>query len=185
MAGLSNGAVPQAIGYISPDFTTVDPQSFATLSNGQSSPLVVAAVFNGTTAILPDVTDIENALSHPTLGSNLTPPSNATQGANPALWVPVIQTASEGYPIVGYTTFDFAQCYADPTVTKGIVKFLDDHYGTTAPYTTDQSKNGFVRVSKSGAVKFLQPIKKAILSNRDGWDTNIGNTTACSGVVGR
>jgi len=185
LAGLSNGAVPQAIGYISPDFTTVDPNSFATLSNGQASPLVVAAVFNGSTAVLPTVVDIENALSHPILGSNLSPPTNASQGANPALWVPLIQTASEGYPIVGYTTFDFAQCYADPTVTKGIIAFLKDHYGLNAPYTTDQSQNGFVRVSKSGAVKFLQPIEHDLLANKNGWNTNIGNTTVCPTVTGR
>ena len=96
-----------------------------------------------------------------------------------------IQTASSGYPIVGYTTFDFAQCYADPTVTKGVIKFLDDHYGTSAPYTTDQAQNGFVRVSKSGAVKFLQPIKKGILTNKNGWNTDIGDTTACAGLAGR
>jgi ABC-type phosphate transport system substrate-binding protein len=185
MAGLSSGAVPQAIGYISPDFTTVDPNSFATLSNGQPSPLVVAAVFNGKTAELPTVAAIELALAHPTSGTTLSPPTDAAEGANPNNWVPLIQTASSGYPIVGYTTFDFAQCYASPTVTKSVITFLKDHYGLNAPYTTDQSDNGFVRVSKSGAVKFLQPIEHAILSNKDGWNTDIGDATACAGLVGR
>jgi ABC-type phosphate transport system substrate-binding protein len=184
MAGLSNGAVPQAIGYISPDFTTVDPNSFATLQNGQPSPLVVAAVFNGSTPVLPTTTQISAALAHPTLGTNLTPPTNATQGANPALWVPLIQTASEGYPIVGYTTFDFAQCYSDPTVQASVLKFLKDHYNV-APYTTDQTDNGFVRVDKSGAKSFLTTISADILANKKGWNTNIGNTTVCPTVHGR
>jgi phosphate transport system substrate-binding protein len=185
MAGLSNGAVPQALGYISPDFTTVDPNSFATLSNGEKSPLVVASVFNGTTAELPTVIEITAALAHATLGSNLTPPTNATEGANPALWVPLIQTASQGYPIVGYTTYDFAQCYSDKTVTKGVLTFLKDHYTVGGAYVSDQKQNGFVPVANSAASAFLTTIKKNILANVNGWNTNIGNTTVCTVGVGR
>jgi hypothetical protein len=185
MAGLSNGAVPQALGYISPDFTTVDPNSFATLSNGEKSPLVVASVFNGATAELPTTVEITAALAHATLGSNLTPPTNATEGANPANWVPLIQTASQGYPVVGYTTFDFAQCYADATVTKGLLAFLKGHYAVGSIYATDQKDNGFVSVAHSGASKFLGAIKDDILANKNAWNTNIGNTTACAGLAGR
>jgi ABC-type phosphate transport system substrate-binding protein len=185
MAGLSNGAVPQAIGYLSPDFTTVDPNSFATLSNGEPSTLVVAALFNGGKAQLPSTTGISAALAHATRGANLTPPTNAEQGANPVLWVPLIQTASEGYPIVGYTTFDFAQCYSDETVTKSLLAFLKDHYAAAGSYATDQKLNGFVPVANSGAAKFLTTIKASILANKSGWNTDIGDTTACQGVSGR
>jgi ABC-type phosphate transport system substrate-binding protein len=185
MAGLSSGAVPQAIGYISPDFTTVDPNSFATLSNGEKSPLVVAAVFNGHTAVLPTTANITTGLAHASLGANLTPPTNASQGANPSLWVPLIQKDSAGYPIVGYTTFDFAQCYSDRTVTSGLLAFLKLHYTVGGAYVADQKLNGFVPVANSAAAKFLATIKSNILANKNGWNTNIGNTTVCPTVTGR
>jgi ABC-type phosphate transport system substrate-binding protein len=185
MAGLLSGPVPQALGYLSPDFTTVDPNSDATLSNGAKSPLVVAGVKNGTTAILPTTVNITTALAHAKLGENLTPPSTAAQGANPASWVPLIQTASAGYPIVGYTTFDFAQCYNNTTVLAGVKAFLKDHYGNKATFYPIQNRNGFVTVANSGAARFVKTIDQNILANAHGWNTDIGDATACTGKHGR
>jgi phosphate transport system substrate-binding protein len=142
-------------------------------------------VFQGSTPELPTTTEIADALASPKVGSNLTAPSTAAEGANPSAWVPLIQVASSGYPIVGYTTFDFAQCYGIATVQKSVLTFLKDHYGTTAPYSTDQTDNGFVRVDKSGAKSFLTVIDAEILANKKGWNDNIGNTTACAGLPGR
>jgi hypothetical protein len=185
MAGLVAGTYPQAISYISPDWTSVDSAtSSAKLSNGLPSPLTVAALYNGTTLFLPTTTKIAAALKHATLGSNLTPPANATEGANPALWIPIIQTASTGYPIVGYSILELPQCYASTTVRKGMIGFLKDHYGNTS-YKTIQSNNGLVSVADSGASKFLATIKLNILNNSNNWDTNIGNSTACAGKMGR
>jgi phosphate transport system substrate-binding protein len=49
MAGLDGGSYPQAISYISPDWTSVDSAtSSAKLSNGEPSPLTVASLYNGT-----------------------------------------------------------------------------------------------------------------------------------------
>jgi ABC-type phosphate transport system substrate-binding protein len=185
MAGLSNGPVPQAIGYLSPDYTTVDPLSFVTLSNNLPSPLVVAAVYNGITPELPTTAAIATALVNPLTGINLTPPSNAAQGANPALWVPQIQTVSQGYPIVGYTTFAFAQCYSDPTVTSSVKRFLRMHLRALPPYGTDQADNGFVRVPNSPSARWRRAIRQNLIRNINGWNINIGNATACAGLTGR
>ena len=189
ISGYSSGAVPAAIAYISPDFTTVDPSSDATLTNaaGQSvkSTLVVASVLKGKTAYLPTTTNIALGLAHPVSGSALTPPSTAAQGAVPGNWVPLIQTVSTGYPVVGYTTYDFAQCYSDTTVKTGVLAFLKGHYQLSGPYATIQRNNGFVGISHSGASKFLGAIKGAILANTKGWNTNIGNATVCPTVHGR
>jgi phosphate transport system substrate-binding protein len=172
-----------AIGYITPDFTTLEPNSDATPKNT----LVVAAVLNGKTAYTPTTKNITAALGRPTMGSNLTPPQNATQGANTSAYVPVIQTAATGYPIVGYTTFDLAQCYADKTIGAGIVAFLKDHY-TNSTYLTIENNNGLVAVSNSGAAKFLAVIRQHILSNKNtkpAWNVDIDDKTACKGLPGR
>jgi ABC-type phosphate transport system substrate-binding protein len=171
-----------ALGYLSPDFTSIDPNSGA-----PNHTLLVAAVLNGKTAELPTTKNITAALARPVQGQYLTPPANAQEGANPALYVPLIQTVSAGYPIVGYTTFDFAQCYADPTVAAGIIAFMQDHY-TVSQYLTIQSNNGFVGVANSGASKFLAVIRQHILSNKNtkpAWNDDIQDKTACKGLVGR
>jgi ABC-type phosphate transport system substrate-binding protein len=177
--------VTSAIGYISPDFTTVDPNSSAVLANGAKSPLVVAMVASTTKGYLPTVTNIENALNHAASGTTLTAPTTASAGANPNNWVPLIQTVSTGYPIVGYTTFDFAQCYASPVIATGIINFLKDHYSTTAAYATTLANNGFVAIASTGAKVFSTPITKAILSNTDKWNIDINDATTCKGKTGR
>jgi hypothetical protein len=185
LAGLAGGAIPQAISYISPDWTSVDSAtSSAKLSNGEPSPLTVTALYNGTTLFLPTTTKIALALKHATLGSNLTPPTNATGGANPGLWIPIIQTASTGYPIVGYSILELPQCYASTTVQTGMIRFLKDHYRNSS-YKSIQSNNGLVSVADSGASKFLAAINKNILANVNHWNTDIGDRTACAGKVGR
>ena len=171
-----------ALGYISPDWTSINPNS-----NAPSHTLLVAAVLNGKTAELPTTKNITAALARPKLGQNLTPPANKTEGANPALWVPVIQTVSAGYPIVGYSTFDFAQCYADATVAAGIIAFMTDHY-TVSQYLTIENNNGLVAIANSGASKFLAVVKQHILANKNtkpAWNEDIQDKTACKGLVGR
>jgi ABC-type phosphate transport system substrate-binding protein len=191
MAGCTGGGLPQAIGYISPDFTTLDPNSDGKLSceaNGVNydSTLLVAGLKVGTGFFTPTVANIESGLVHPVAGtgSNLTPPSNASEGANPALWVPVEPEVTTGYPIVGYTTLVIAQCYASKTVATAVQKFLLDHYTITA-YTSQEAANGYVSLSLSHASNFLPTIKANIFANTNGWNTNIENPTACAGLLGR
>jgi phosphate transport system substrate-binding protein len=174
-------AAAQAIGYLSPDFTTVDPHSFAPQTG-----LVVASVLQNKTPELPTVAAVTTGLSHAAAGYGYytTPPSTAAQGANPANFVPLIAKNTAGYPVVGYTTFDFAQCYADPTITAGVISFLQAHYTKGTTEQTDQNDNGFVLVANSGASKFLAAINKHILTNgKDAsgavWNVNFGNTTLC------
>jgi phosphate transport system substrate-binding protein len=184
LAGLSSGPVPQAIGYTSPDWTSITPNSPQVLSNGQPSPLLVAGLKNGSKSYTPTVLNIISALAHVTVGTNLTPPTDAAEGANPALWIPTIQAVSTGYPIVGYGTFDLPQCYANATIQKGVLAFLKDHY-TSTTYKGFQQDSGLVPVNKSGAAKFLTAVTKNILANKSSWNTNIGNPTACAGLAGR
>jgi ABC-type phosphate transport system substrate-binding protein len=190
MAGC-NGALPDAFAYVSPDFTTVDPSSDATIGctvNGSNkSPLVVAGIVsNNGTAYIPTVQYIESGLLHPKAGTgqNLTPPGNAADGANPALWVPVEPITTAGYGIVGYTTFDLAQCYANASVGKAIIQFLKDHYQNTS-FESIENNNGFVTLLQSNASKFLTTINQNILANTNGWNDNIDNATACAGLAGR
>jgi ABC-type phosphate transport system substrate-binding protein len=186
MAGVSGTTVTSAIGYLSPDFTTIDPKSNAVLTNGAMSPLVVAAVASGSTkGYTPTVTNITNALNHASQGTNLKPPTTAAEGANPTNWVPLIQTVTTGYPIVGYTTFDFAQCYASPTIATAVIAFMTDHYSTNATYATSIANNGFVSITASGAKAFATPIARGILGNDYKWNDNIENATACKGKTGR
>jgi phosphate transport system substrate-binding protein len=184
LAGLSNGVVPQAIGYVSPDWTTLTPNSPEVLSNGQPSPLLVAALLNGKKTYLPTTTNVTLALSHVSNGVNTTPPSTAAQGANPLLWIPVIKQVSTGYPIVGYGTFDLAECYSSKPISKGILAFLKDHY-SNASYKTIQGNNAEVPIANSGASKFLATVNKNIIANANAWNINIGNATACTGKAGR
>jgi hypothetical protein len=185
MAGLVSGQVPQAIGYLSPDWTSIDSgTSGLVLSNGQPSPLLVAAITAKKKAFTPTVKNIQTGLSHAKIGQNLTPPTTAAAGANPLAWVPVVQTVTDGYPIVGYSSWDVAQCYANPTVTAGVIAFLTAHL-TNKNYLTIQQNEGLVGLTNTGAAKFLAAVEQALLSNKKGWNTNIGNATACAGLAGR
>jgi phosphate transport system substrate-binding protein len=184
LAGLSNGPVPQGIGYVSPDWTSLDPNSASLLSNGEHSPLLVAAIFNGTKAYIPTTANITLGLKNPLDGTNLTPPTNATEAANPLLWVPVIGSTSKGYPIVGYSTLDLAQCYADPNILAAVKAWLTDHYENST-YLTIQANNGEVSVANSAASKFLSTLEKAILTDKEKWGVDLGDKTACAGLAGR
>jgi hypothetical protein len=173
-----------AIGYLTPDYTTIDPNSGAQV-NGAPSTLVVAAILNGKKAELPTTSQITAALARASQGSSLTPPATAAEGSNPNNWVPLIQTASAGYPIVGYAALDFAQCYADKTIGSAIIAFLNDHY-TNKSYLVPQNNNGFVAISNSGAAKFLTAIRQHILANKaPGWNEDIDDKTVCKHLAGR
>jgi len=179
-------ALPQALGYISPDYTTLFQNSYATVcSDDIKSTLNVAAVYTGSASLLPTLTNVTKGLANPGAGStNATPPANATDAADPTKWVPGIPVVKAGYGIVGYTTFDFAQCYAEVTVADAIKKFLMLHYHGSA-YKTIQADNGFVTIVNSGAAKYYDAILGNIIKNKRDYNTNIQNPIACKGLVGR
>jgi hypothetical protein len=192
LAGLTTaGNIPQAIGYVAPDWTSVPTAPDTFLSNGLRSPLLVAALFNGTKSYIPNTTNLALGLTHISgvaPGSPTNPPSTAAQGANPLNWIPIIQSTSTGYPIVGYGTLDLAQCYSDPTIAAAIIAFLTDHY-TSAAYKKIQKNNGLVAVANTHGANFIADITGHILSNKGSkktaWNINIENATVCGKVVGR
>jgi len=192
IAGLSSGTIPQALGYVSPDWTSLPPSPDSFLSNGLRSPLLVAALFNGKTAYLPTATNLTLGLDHVSVvapGSPTNPPSTAAEGANPANWIPIIRATSAGYPIVAYGTLELAQCYSDKTISAALIAFLDDHYGSAA-YKKIQKNNGLVGISKTKGASFLTAVKDHILANisskkSPAWNIDIGDATACAGLPGR
>jgi hypothetical protein len=142
-------------------------------------------VLNGKSAVLPTTKSIKAALAKAKQGENLTPPTSASAGLDPNAWLPIIQVAAAGYPIVGYGGLEFAQCYGDKTIGTAIIGFLAAHY-KNASYFTVQDNNGYVSIVNSGAAKFLTTIQDHILSNKKGgWNEDIDDATACAGLQGR
>ena len=111
----------------------------------RTAPLGVAALKNGKNFFQPTNANVAKGLLNPVSGyvENSAPPMNAPEGANPAVWIPVMGKVKTGYPIVGYTEFVVAQCYQSAAVGKGVVSFLKDHYSKAA-YQAVQNANGFV-----------------------------------------
>lgn len=183
LAGKSGMKVTSAISYIEPGFTSLMPLSSSLLSNHKPSPLLVAALFQGKTSMLPTAANVTTALENPE-GSSLTVPTNAAEGANPANWTPLIQTTTAGYPIVGYTFFDFAQCYANHKAATSIVTFLTTHFTNSTAQTT-QTNNGFVPVPNTSAAPWITTIENNILANNSTWNVDIEDPTACADLLGR
>ena len=182
---LSATTTTSAIGYLTPDWTTVDPNADTVLPNGSRSALVVAAIKNGTLPYIPRVADITNGLNHPNQGTVLKPPATAAAGAIPLNWVPVVQTTTLGYPIIGYTTFDLPQCYANPLIAQAIINFLTAHYSATSAYAPIIARNGLTAIGSTGAKAFAGFISGALLTNTKKWNDNIGNVVVCKGLAGR
>jgi len=181
LSGLGGATVTSATAYLTPDFTTIDPNSNAVLSNGAKSALVVAGVVNATngTAYTPTNANITAGLANAATGQFLTPPTG-TNLSNPSAYVPLIETTKSGYPVVGYTTFDYAQCYLNAKIGTSIVKFTTDHFATAA-YKTDQTNNGFIPLANTKAAGFYTVVKNNILTNAGKQNLNIDNPTACKG----
>jgi phosphate transport system substrate-binding protein len=181
LSGLSGTAVTSATAYLTPDFTTIDPKSNAVLSNGAKSALVVAGVINASngTAYTPTNASITTGLANAATGEFLTPPTG-TNLTNPSAYVPLIQTTKSGYPVVGYTTFDLAQCYATASIGTSVIKYVTDHYGVAA-YKSDETNNGFIPLASTKASGFETVIKNNILGNKTKNNLNIDNAAACKG----
>lgn len=186
MAGC-DGTVLSALGYTSPDYTTIAPQSAATLDcsiNGSNkSPLLVAAVTVAGAPVLPTVPAIAAGLSHGAIGRHLKPPSNPSAAANPMNWIASVQTVKTGYPIVGFTTYDFAQCYTDPNIAAALIEFLNLHYSDPG-YATIENDNGFATLSQA-APTFFNDIEANMLADTNSWRTDLGDPGVCASKQGR
>jgi hypothetical protein len=181
----------QAIGYISPDWTSLPPAPDSYLSNGKTSPLVVAALLNGKRPYLPTQANIESALDYVVVyadGSPTAAPTTAAAGALPQSWVPIPQVSSRGYPVVGYASIDLPQCFANPAIGAAFVSFLTKHY-TNATYQAIQTNNGLAPIANKGTSIYLKEIAAHILANQRNqagpWNTDIQNPQVCGSLPGR
>jgi len=68
-----------------------------------------------------DVGDVDRALGGASVPTN---------PADPTQYVPAVANPGVSYPIVGYTTWDVAQCYANAPVGEGIRRFLSQLYNS-------------------------------------------------------
>ncbi len=166
-----------AIGYTLPEFTSLLPKDGILLSNGQPSPLVVAALSLNGKPVLPTTANIAAGLAHPLVGSHLTPPTNPTDAANPENWLPAVQVTSAGYPIVGYTAFMTEQCAADPEFGY-ILKLLVKLITTTPPYSPIQTSFGY----QPTLMPFYKALVSTFVTNANGWNLNLGNARSCAGI---
>lgn len=182
MAGLRDlgpEAGQRNLSYVAPDLTSLTPGNVV-LSNGLPSPLIAAAATagNGTSA-LPTLSNVTLGLKTAVVS---TPPRNAQQGADPRYWVPGLAAPAKGYPILGYTTFVLAQCYADRNVGSALATFLRDHY-LKAGYLAAQTNDGFVPLS-GWAPAFLKAIEQNILANQKNWRDDIEDAALCRSAGG-
>jgi ABC-type phosphate transport system substrate-binding protein len=174
-------ATSGSFGYLSPDYTSIAPKSASTTS------LKVATLVNAKNgkSYTPSVANTETGLANGGAGStNAAPPSSQAAAMNPMNWVPAIPVTTSGYPIVGYTTMDLSTCYASKTAGTAINAFLTDQY-STASYKTIITNNGFAALSNTAASAYVTAVVDIFLSNKDGYNLNIDNATACASFPGR
>ena len=166
------------VAYLSPDYTSIAPNSPTTTS------LKVANVVNvhNNTGYQPTIANTTLALTHPGPTAQFGTPPTETPGGNPAdpvQWVPVIPDPVAGYPIVGYTTWDVAQCYhLRAAVGTNVRNFLADQYNGV--FATNIKNGGFVPVPAS----YNLQIRDVLLGNSSGLNLNIDNVSACTGKAG-
>ncbi len=173
-------SLSSAIGYLSPDYTSIAPGST------NHSSLIVASVMNAANGIAyqPTVKNTELALKSPGKNAtNGTPPNTAANAADPNQWVPQLPTPSAGYPIVGYTTFEVSSCYADKNAGSGVVSFLSNMYKNSS-YKTRINTNGFATLVNGGLTNFVTSINNDFLTNKSGYNLNIDGKE-CKTKVGR
>jgi ABC-type phosphate transport system substrate-binding protein len=174
--GVNNDATGSATGYLSPDYTAIAAIPATTTAPKPYTKLFVASV--------PTLANVSLAINNPGSDAlNPQPPTTAAASAIQTNWVPVIFTPSKGYPITGYTNWDFAQCYKTAAVANGIAGFLKKHY--SGAYATAVSDSGFVPLVGGAASGYGSAINKNFLTNGSGFNQNLQNATACKSVVKR
>ena len=168
--------IRSAVGYLSPDYTSIAPNSPNTTT------LKVASLVNPTNGIAyqPTTGNTALGLKSPGTGStNPNPPSSQSAAANPLNWVPSIPQTNAGYNIVGYTTMDLSSCYADKTAGSDLINFLNEFLSNSA-YSAIINANGFVPVINSAAARYVTAIKNDFLGNKSHYNLNIDNPLVCA-----
>jgi len=187
--GIVNDATGSAIGWLSPDFTAIAAVPNPAGGALPYSKLFVAALLNNGTYYSPSVVNTTAAL----LAGGGTPPAGkpgiggATDPAVQTNWVPQIAAPGKGYPIVGYTNINFAQCYKSATVAKTIEAVLQNQIN--GKYNVEMNARGFVPVTSIAGQALSNAFGKAIINNfvtnTTGNKLNINNPTVCATVTPR
>jgi phosphate transport system substrate-binding protein len=160
------------IGYLSPDYTLIAP-----VNEGRSGYPATASVQNGndSTYYPPTSGNAQNALA------NVTVP--AAGDANPADYVPSEANPPHFYPIVGFTTVDLAQCYANANIGFDILEYWQDFY--SLPYMASLLvQNGFTPLptNLSNAV-FNNLLTAGATNNTDLMEPNVCASAGGTGTV--
>jgi ABC-type phosphate transport system substrate-binding protein len=191
--GVANAAVAlnNAIAYLTPDYTSVAPNSVpnstagSVINNWTANPaskylnLKTAKVYNSHQgkAYAPNAGGTTLALKSPNLANGDTiaqVPSSQAASLNPLNWIPVVADPLQGYPIVGYTTLLFAQCYSNASIATEIKDWLTQLYGSANK--TNLTKEGFV----AAPAGFGADIVKAYTKNVFGFNIDINNSGVCN-----
>jgi ABC-type phosphate transport system substrate-binding protein len=184
-------AVNGAIGYLTPDYTSVAPNSVpnstagSSINNWTPNPgshyvqLRTAKIYNDHQgkAFAPNIGATTLALKNPNLGVGDTVaqvPSSLAASLNPLSWIPIVSDPLQGYPIAGYTTLEFAQCYANPIISNEIKAWITQLYSSNNKSNLD--KEGFAG-APSG---FGAGIVKTFTNNKFGFYMDIGNSGVCN-----
>ncbi|WP_434115627.1 substrate-binding domain-containing protein [Paraburkholderia caffeinilytica] len=171
-----------AVAYLGPNWTNtfLAPSSTVVTPTGALQ-LAVASLVNANNLVYyaPTYTSATTAL-----GNVRVPPTKLT-ASNPANWALTsgaayrsLSNPASGYPVSGTSQIILSQCYADPAVTTAVHNFLNDHY-TNASFASIVHGNGFDTVPSS----YQTEISNSFLSNANGFNLDIGNTSVCTGTV--
>lgn len=188
-------------GYLTPDFTNVAPTALShyakaaadlttsitdTRVDPANSPyqyIKYAKVINSHSlkAYNPNPGGTTKGLTNPNIaGGDFSPgyPTTKIAAQVQTNWIPFIADPLDGYPIVGYTTFDVATCYANPKTTNYIKNFLTQLY--LAGNKTNLTAEGFVGVPSA----YSKIISSVFVKGTSTYALNIGNTTVCNSFTG-
>lgn len=167
-ANVANGD----LGYLSPDYTLIAP-----VNAGRSGFPAVGAVqnVNDGTYYLPTSGNAQSALA------NVAAP--APGDANPADYVPPEADPPHFYPIVGFTTADLAQCYANATIGFDVLEYWSDFY--SLPYMANLLvQNGFTPLPTNLANSVFNNLLTAgAAGNTDVMEPNICASAGGTGTV--
>jgi phosphate transport system substrate-binding protein len=177
-----------AFGYVSPDYTHIS-------THGQQIGGPFVAALNGE---LPTTTNTKDALESwgRSVGSSyngygLVPPpaSNPYYGdpSDATEWVPLVPHPYQGYPIVGWVTWDLATCYYFTATANNIIGFFNDFFNAHGLANDKLFKpitdSGFVPVTDvKGGAPYRSAIINDFLTNNSGYNLNINNPNTCSGT---
>ena len=156
-----------AIGYLSPDYTTVAPAN-STLTNTFPPVAGVVNSISGAT-VLPNTANTSAALN---TGNSQVPTGTAL--ADPRLWVPSTPNPSVGYPIVGYTVWVFPTCY-QTTNAEASVRTYVNQLISSSTYRNVILNNGFIP-----PVTSLRTAINTHLLSESSAGVNIGNRATCA-----